>query len=408
MTLFWRAHFALAVGYALTAAATGAGAQSLAVQSWAADMPVGQTQGDPSGAELALYDGDATETVTANVVDDTTGDIQLTQFSSAIGGGSAGACAGGCFFGGEYLHVRANFSQSISHISLDQNAGPNGTFTYNQFDYDYDPSFRIYGGYRWCECGCEVRFAYSSFDSDAAFQSAARTADVIPTAPFEVITFGPGDTVSGTSSVSIDDFDFGFSKTIPLGSPLCCGSPCGGDCCGDCCGGCGCWCPAWDITWSGAIRFASVDAEQNFASNIVSTAVAGRTATSTMSFDGVGLRTGLLGRRYFGKTGIASVYVKGDISLLVGDADYTAVGTEFSRHSISCTHVIPVTEIEAGGTLFLTKNASITGGYMIAAWHDLGFRTEYDFGGAGVQLESWDDANILGLDGFFLRGEVAF
>ncbi len=413
MTLCLRAQVALLLGLSLATAANAA-------EELAMDDHIVVVQDTAS---------DAGEDPTASIVNELSGDIQLTQFTSGLSGGGvspaalgigSSGCNGQFFVGGEWLYVRADFSQSIAFLenTLPASAvsSADAIITYHQFDYDYNSSFRVYGGYRVCDCGCEVRFTYSSFDSDAAFASPAQpAADTTFTAPFEVITAGAGDSVSGTASVSIDDYDIGFSRTIPLGSPLCCDSGCGDCCeCGDgCCDGCGCgcWCPAWDITWTGAIRIADVDTEQNYANNIVSTtnpAVVGRTARSTMSFQGVGLRTGLLGRRYFGKAGIASLYVKGDISLLLGEADYEASGTSFATHRISCTHVIPVTEIEAGGTVFLTKNASITGGYMLAAWHDLGNRAEYDFGASGVQLESWDDANILGLDGFFVRGEVAF
>ena len=115
-----------------------------------------------------------------------------------------------------------------------------------------------------------------------------------------------------------------------------------------------------------------------------------------------------MGRRYCGKTGFASLYLKGDISLLLGDMDLVTTGTEFARHSMSTTQIVPVTEIEAGGTLFLTKCASVSAGYMLAAWHDLGHRAEYNAGAIGVQLNSFDDANILGLDGFFARAEFAY
>ena len=38
-----------------------------------------------------------------------------------------------------------------------------------------------------------------------------------------------------------------------------------------------------------------------------------------MNFRGGGLRSGLEGRRYFCDNGCLSVYLKGDISLLLGD-----------------------------------------------------------------------------------------
>jgi hypothetical protein len=71
--------------------------------------------------------------------------------------------------------------------------------------------------------------------------------------------------------------------------------------------------------------------------------------------------------------------------------------------------VIPVTEIEAGGSLDLSNNIRLSTGYFIAAWHDLGMRDEYNFTNIPqLQLLNYDDANILGFDGFFARVDVAF
>ncbi len=75
-------------------------------------------------------------------------------------------------------------------------------------------------------------------------------------------------------------------------------------------------------------------------------------------------------------------------------------------HRSTCEHIVPVTEIELGGTVHIGCNANISAGYFWSAWHDLGMRETYDF--AQFQLSHYDDANILGWDGLFVRGEVAF
>lgn len=68
--------------------------------------------------------------------------------------------------------------------------------------------------------------------------------------------------------------------------------------------------------------------------------------------------------------------------------------------------MIPVTEIEAGLTAYLGNHVQLSSGYFLSAWHDLGFRDEYDFG--QFQLSHYDDANILAFDGFFARAELSF
>ena len=72
----------------------------------------------------------------------------------------------------------------------------------------------------------------------------------------------------------------------------------------------------------------------------------------------------------------------------------------------SFKNVIPVTEIEAGGSIYIRDNIELSAGYFLSAWHDLGMRDEYDF--SQFQLGQYDDANILGFDGFFARAEVLF
>lgn len=417
----------------------GLGASSAAAQSGSETVQA-LFAGEDAGVQTAAFEGGGTaEEIKLASCDGGCGDYGCGESYSDCGCGDLG-CNGGCgvggggmglgmgnnctgqlYFGSEYLHVRANYSQNISYVTQDI-SGQTPAIIFNQFDYDYNSNYRFYGGYRVCECGCDLRFTYTHLESDASFDSG-----VVPGnsslrffSPLEVVADVPGTSLNGRSSVELDTYDIAFSKTIPLGSPLCggCGDACGcGEtCCGDACGcgnGCGCYCPAWDITWSGGVRVADMEAENVYDNTIPTNTALEQTSASRTSFSGAGLRTGMMGRRYIGKQGMASFYVKGDISLLMGDLDIVAEsvsGTAFARHEISCTHVIPVTEIEVGGTVALTSNINVTGGWFLAAWHDLGNRVEYPFSTqpTGVQLDNFDDANILGWDGFFVRAEATF
>ena len=319
---------------------------------------------------------------------------------------SLGAHRGQFFVGAEYLNIRAEFSEATAYVITDLVAN---TSTWEQFDMDYSGSYRFYTGYRLCECGGEIRFTYTDIDTGGSFDSGpfdSVSGTVAITPPLELGAPGTGDNISGVASVNIKNYDLGFTKTIPLGSPLCCDTGCGeccGDGCGDCCGGCCPQCPAWDIAWTGALRVANVDSTLGYASSST-----GRTGQSVVSFDGIGMRGGVLGRRYIGKSGTASVYLKGDISLLLGDVDHYAVGSTTSINQISSTQVVPVTELEAGATVFVLPNVSLTGGYLLAAWHDLGHRATYDFSSTGAEITHFDDANLMTLDGWFIRAEAAF
>ncbi|TWT43309.1 Lpg1974 family pore-forming outer membrane protein [Botrimarina hoheduenensis] len=331
-----------------------------------------------------------------------------------------GGRRGQVFVGAEYLSLRANFSEATAYRDL--RVGPPPTEDFRQYEFDYGDSYRIYGGYRLCDCGGEIRFTHSNFDSNGSFDSGPVDLDggfAFVTAPFEVITAGDGDRLFGSASVQLRDYDIAFSKTIPLGGFCCdtgccdtgcCDSDCGDSCGGGCGTGC-CGCPPWDLQWTGAIRISNVDSTLNYASDIATAnggPNANRNAQSSVSFDGVGLRTGLLGRRYFGKRGMLSAYVKGDISLLLGDVETVISGSNVPTTTFTSTQVVPVTEIEAGVTAFLTQRISVSGGYLLSAWHDLGHRAEYDYTSTTTQIQMMDDANLMTWDGFFLRAEAAF
>jgi hypothetical protein len=100
--------------------------------------------------------------------------------------------------------------------------------------------------------------------------------------------------------------------------------------------------------------------------------------------------------------------------LLLGDVELAARRRVFddgelqtlNTQTFDTRQIIPVTEIETGLTGHVTCNTSITMGYLFSAWHDLGFRDEFTF--PTLMETSYDDANILGFDGFFARLEVAY
>jgi hypothetical protein len=192
-------------------------------------------------------------------------------------------------------------------------------------------------------------------------------------------------------------------------------SGCGcGDCCGSCsCGGCCSSCPAWDLRWSGGFRAADVEWRRIYAALGTADEFL-EDSVSSMEFDGAGLKVGLEGRRYFCQSGWLSVYAKGDLSLLYGDLEFSTVATAeggtapdaINRVSTTSNQIIPVTDLEVGVASQVSCYGRLTAGYLLSAWHDLGFRDEFPVGGDFPV--TYDDANILGFDGFFARLEYAF
>jgi hypothetical protein len=323
-------------------------------------------------------------------------------------GGSWWGCLGGqprWFFTADYLYVRASFSEAIAYYEeVDDGIGTQGNITH-ELNFQHQSSYRFGGGYRLNCCDEEIRFNFTRMSSGA--NAVAPQGSVVP---YEVI--GPDGPTYIDADVDVKSFDLDFRKTIPLGGGCCecsdCCDPCGDSCgCGDCC--CAPACPAWDITWSGGVRFADVDWNRYYAT-FDSTNEVFRDANSTLDFKGGGPRVGLEGRRYFGKNGWCSAYLKGDISILLGQMhqeirQVRELGDVLFLEAQG-RRIIPVTEIEAGLSSQLSRSARFSAGYLFSAWHDLGFRDQFQLQTLVESLN--DDANILGFDGFFAKLEFCY
>jgi hypothetical protein len=331
---------------------------------------------------------------------------------NSCGGGSP--C--GVFFIADYLYVRASFSEAVAFVEQTdtQQQGVNqSAFNVSQLDFQYDSSYRLGGGLTIGECcNQQLRFLYTRFTSDASVDVPQN--DVV--IPFELV-IPPGGRAFVTGDVDVRSYDLDCAKTILLGGEQCCqcgdacADPCGGQVgCGDCCAP---RCPAWDLTWSGGIRVADAEWARSY-TTLDQADVLDRNHTAIMDFDGVGAKIGLEGRRYFFDNGSLSIYLKGDLSVLGGQFELHDIRTDeggtapdtVNIQSIYCRHIIPVTELEAGLSGQVTCNSRLTAGYLLSAWHDLGYRDE--FGGTGLDPDfpiRYDDANILGFDGFFARFE---
>ncbi len=308
------------------------------------------------------------------------------------------------FVTAEYLNVHASFSEADAFVREDLATGSD---QFIPLEFDYQSSYRVGGGWRSCCCGDQIRFMFTQMTSEAS--DTAFPGDIVPyeTSP------PPGGQTKINANVDARTLDIECAKTIPLGGQCC-------DCCDDCCDGsgnaCGPCCPAWDITWSGGVRWADVGWQRSYVA-FDSTDFAVTDAEIGMNFRGGGLRTGLEGRRYFFKDGWLSIYGKGDISLLLGDVNLSSIRAVndpsssnnpiiVNTQTYRTRQIIPVTELEAGVTAQVSCRTAFTAGYLFAAYHDLGFRDEHQLN--TLLPTTYDDANILGFDGFFARVEVGF
>jgi len=326
----------------------------------------------------------------------------------------SGGSRGQFFVTADYLYVRANFSEAVAYLIHDPSNAPEFFDEFHELDFQYESSFRIGGGYELACCDEQMRFMFTRMSSFAEdFTDDENAIGAFETSP------GPGGTLDIYADVDAASFDFEYAKTIRLGGQIggCgCADSCGcstGDPCS--CGECAPCCPEWAVTWSGGLRFADVDWTRWYFSQNPQTDES-RDALSTMEFRGGGPRFGLEGRRYFGPGLCGSIYMKGDISLLLGDVhlrERRVVADQIGStpdtvqtQTATFRNVIPVTEIETGMSVEMVDGVSFSTGYLLSAWHDLGFRDQFAF---GTFLETnYDDANILAFDGFFARIEARY
>jgi len=330
--------------------------------------------------------------------------------SNVLAGGSCGDdCCRQYFAGVDYLYVRANFSEMVAYVEQDDADPFKHQDTFHQQDFQADSSYRLYGGIRDCYSGLEWRLNFTRFNSHAPSitKDASDTTYKFPLSP----NLSPGNEITVSAGTRVNSYDIGCAKTILLGSPVCCDPGCG-----DSCDSCQCGYPTWDFTWEAGVRYADVAWQQDVYSR-PPTFEFDTHGLNRMRFEGTGLRFGLGGRRYFGYQGCFSVFLNGDISLLVGDVEITSIlhsvdstTTAKSTQQLVVRNVIPVTEIEAGVTGQITHGMSLSAGYMFSAWHDLGVRQEFFPQDQEVELgiSAFDDANILAFDGFFARLEAEF
>jgi hypothetical protein len=325
-----------------------------------------------------------------------------------------GGLPGRFYVTADYVYARASFSEAVAFIIHDPDQAPEFFDEFHELDFQYESSFRVGGGYFIDCCDEQIRFMFTRLTSFAeAFTDDANAVGAFETSP------GPGGTLDVSADVDVASYDLEYAKTFRFGGATCdceCADPCGcegGVGCG--CGGCTPSCPEWAITWSGGFRFADVDWQRSYISSNPQVPV-DRDALTTLDFRGGGPRFGLEGRRYFGPDGCASIFLRGDISLLLGDVDLfeqrisddpiQTTPPTVQTQTASFRNIIPVTEIETGLSAYMTRNVILSTGYLFSAWHDLGFRDQFAF--ATFLETNYDDANILGFDGFFARLEASY
>jgi hypothetical protein len=303
----------------------------------------------------------------------------------------------GWFVGGDLLLMRPNFSSPAAAVERTTFVDPNNnssviTDRVIEYDIEHEAMFRIFGGYRWGDCGESLQFSYWQVDADESFTSPPASATVFFASFEDAIADGAGEVLRSDFDMELNVFDIEYSKRIPIrkGSPSDC-SHC---------------CPSWDWAWSIGARVADYErTHNNSVVNAAGTVLSA--ATVDRSFSGAGPRAGFEGRRYLGDLGKWSLYGTSHMSLLLGDYDVRSTrtaGITTTNHSQDFVRTAPVAEIEVGLSRQIGCRTLLTAGYQFQAWWDIGSFDTILIG----DCECLTSSNVLSLDALFVRLEHTF
>lgn len=380
----------------------------------------------PPSFRAARYDGEKPTSVMAapsNLrVDETAEAVPapLASPAESVDGSIAGQImedVGGCFgdgmgefgllpidrawqitAGADYLNARPTFSEATAFARI-ENFTTNSRQELVQYDFAYNASPRIYAGISRPDCKCEIRFTFTQLQGSSQVASGAPRGDTViildPTLPVCSCT-----EVDAKANVNANTYDIDLAQRNCF-APACCPDPCGQNCARPC--------QPWDVTYWMGIRIADVNWDSF--GNITNVADQDLVATNEhqMTFTGAGPRVGINVRRYFGRYSRFSLYGRANIALVLGHYQIQSTyfetdGNDTDTNLLSRDRVIPVTEIELGMSYNIRQRTTISAGYFMQAWHDLGMSQQI----TGQFPQGYDDANILSFDGLFVRGEWCF
>ncbi|MBW3596862.1 MAG: hypothetical protein KY475_06245 [Planctomycetes bacterium] len=319
----------------------------------------------------------------------------------------AGTGRGGNFVAGaEFLLVRPNFSDTAAFVRGVQAPDLSTIATHPEtIDFEYEPAFRVYGGYRLDNGWGEVRVTYARLTGEREEDGVITAPNQFFVDPFEAIVgqvtvidpsnrlfmqtlpgaFAPpgvpvpvADRIDTIAEVEVNVWDLELRRSVPLDSS------------------------AWGVEWSAGVRLAEVD---QFYSSLV-TAGGAQVAFGDYNVDffGAGPRTGFSLER---RGSFWAVFASGHGSLPLGTYDVEFTASRFgitAAQTQSVVRIIPITEAEVGARVSPLANVNLSAGWLFQSWFDLGTS-----GGryAGFFSEQ-DDSNIMSFDGLFLRGEATF
>lgn len=299
---------------------------------------------------------------------------------------------------GEFLYIRPRNAEIAYALPIDGPINLNNpvevpTGPAAVVDFTYEPAFRAGFDLRLRE-DSSIALQYTNFRGDASHAVTVMASDVLRS-----LVRHPGtpnttnDTLDASASLNFeyDLIDADYRATVE-GCESCEGKF------------------ADVVNYIIGARYARLD--QDFVANYTTTGVV--TNTTSVDFDGGGIRLGLEGERHATNTGLY-VYGQGIANLMVGEfkANYAQV---FNLNNVAAPEaitswsggrIVPAFDLELGlGWVGPRRRLRLSSGYMVSMWFNV-VKTE-DFINA-AQTHDFDGmSSILTFDGLVARAEWEF
>ncbi len=265
-------------------------------------------------------------------------------------------------------------------------------------DPDYEPAFRVGGNWAVGD-GNSLAAQYTRFRSEASSSATAAA----PVSLLSLISVPP-ETLLATDASALLEIDFDLVDVDFRGLWA----------------GCECSDYAYAVNYLAGVQYATLD--QRFQSSFTTPGVPPippvafppdiiTNVNTDIQFDGIGMRLGLQGERFFPSSGLF-VYGSGVTSILFGefDASYIQDSTNNALDattSWSAGRVVPVVELELGaGWLGVNRHLRLSAGYRVSAWFNVVKTEDWIW---AVQNNDYRDLDgTLTFDGVVGRAEWLF
>jgi len=307
-----------------------------------------------------------------------------------------------CWFAGaDYRLLRTHFSEAVSFATLTPTIGPSGPdlrIVGHELKFDYQSAFAVFAGFHLSDVE-DIRFTYTHLDSSGSVGGTAAPGQFIVDPIGNIAT--PGDTINTSATVRLNVYDLEY-----IWSPNQTAFPAG-------------------MTYSGGLRFA--DIHQTYRARITGGGATLSDGVFQVGFFGVGPYGSLTGRLWVGEGRTLSLYGKAGGAVLVAKNHITAeaftsaaspgnvLGSFTAGQDSGRILVAPVVESELGVSWIPTNWVTVSAGYFVQAWTELGI-SGASFSGARLPAASGgllppvqnvfneaDDTSIMGFEGLFVR-----